>query len=299
MLALVPGTRGLLQPRPYLAAGAFTGSVRHHEGDVQRLKRLYEVVKSTRQQMSGCMDPSAANYDPNAANDDGTCNYLFQDEVSGTKVEGVREWLPITSCRMHKGSCLAALCAASISSLCALLQHCAVGVAQRALLRCLLANYKRLCVAAPAFCVSACTVEGEQQWCRCSPGADKQLCGAPALCVHCSALCGSGRTLILQGPAQYVKQPINDQQLYVFSLTPWAPLLQKLVDFVNSTLRNVWTTKVRLTDLPLLHHCPHIATTSSCSDTPNCCRETMSLTGRERATISAAAVSAGGTSNAW
>ena len=58
---------------------------------MQRLKRLYEVVKSTRQQMSGCMDPSAANYDPNAASDDGTCNYLFEDEVSGTKVEGVRE----------------------------------------------------------------------------------------------------------------------------------------------------------------------------------------------------------------
>ena len=89
-LALICGTRGLLQPRLYLAAGAFTGSVRHHEGDVQRLKRLYEVVKSTRQQMSGCMDPSAANYDPNAASDDGTCNYLFEDEVSGTKVEGVR-----------------------------------------------------------------------------------------------------------------------------------------------------------------------------------------------------------------
>eukprot|EP00891_Asterochloris_glomerata_P009119 jgi/Astpho2/9119/Aster-02770 len=81
----------MLQPQadtvPW-SGGAFTGSVRHHEGDVQRLKRLYDVVKSTRQQMSGCMDPSAANYDPNAANDDGTCNYLFQDEVSGTKVEG-------------------------------------------------------------------------------------------------------------------------------------------------------------------------------------------------------------------
>ena len=88
---------------------------------MQRLKRLYEVVKSTRQQMSGCMDPSAANYDPNAASDDGTCNYLFEDEVSGDKVEGVRDELPVRSCNMHQGLRLAALCAESIRSLCALL----------------------------------------------------------------------------------------------------------------------------------------------------------------------------------
>ena len=117
MLASVVGTRGLLQPRPCLAAGAFTGSVRHHEGDVQRLKKLYEVVKSTRQQMSGCMDPSAANYDPNAASDDGTCNYLFEDKVSGTKVEGVREQLPVRSCNWHQGVCSAALYACGTRSL--------------------------------------------------------------------------------------------------------------------------------------------------------------------------------------
>ena len=51
----------------------------------------------------------------------------------------------------------------------------------------------------------------------------------------------------------YVKQPVHDQQMYILSLTPWAPLVQDLVDFVNSTLRNVWTSKVRLTDLALLH----------------------------------------------
>ena len=171
MLALGFDTRGLLQPRPYLAAGAFTGSVRHHEGDVQRLKKLYEVVKSTRQQMSGCMDPSAANYDPSAASDDGTCNYLFQDEVSGAKVEGVREWLSVRSCKMHQGLCFAALCSD---------EHC----------------------------------------------SDMQV---------------------------YVKQPVYDQQLYIYSLTPWAPLVQNLVDFVNSTLKNVWTSKVMLTALAVFH----------------------------------------------
>ena len=67
---------------------------------MQRLKRLYEVVKSTRQQLSGCMDPSAANYDPNAVSDDGTCNFIFQDDVSGDKMEGVSQGVERCSCTM-------------------------------------------------------------------------------------------------------------------------------------------------------------------------------------------------------
>ena len=51
----------------------------------------------------------------------------------------------------------------------------------------------------------------------------------------------------------YVKQPFYDQLLYMFSLTPWAPLVQSLMDFMNSTLKNVWTSKVRLTEMALLH----------------------------------------------
>ena len=56
---------------------------------------------------------------------------------------------------------------------------------------------------------------------------------------------------------EYVKQPAYDQQLYILSLTSWAPLMQNLIDFVNSTLRNVWTSKVSLREFA------HSGTTSA------------------------------------
>ena len=39
--------------------------------------------------LSGCTDPSAANYNPSATNDDGSCTFVFEDagkemELSGT-----------------------------------------------------------------------------------------------------------------------------------------------------------------------------------------------------------------------
>jgi hypothetical protein len=69
------------------SGGEFTGQIRH-DAEYQRLKRVYEVVRNTRQQLSGCMDPQASNYNPNAAVEDGTCTYIFKDEASGEKIEG-------------------------------------------------------------------------------------------------------------------------------------------------------------------------------------------------------------------
>ncbi|KAL3144487.1 hypothetical protein ABBQ32_004227 [Trebouxia sp. C0010 RCD-2024] len=79
------------------SGGNFTGKVSHHEGDVPRLRRLYKAVRETRQQLSGCMDPNAANYDPNAVSDSGTCTYLYEDPQTGKKTEGeLRDFVTTT-----------------------------------------------------------------------------------------------------------------------------------------------------------------------------------------------------------
>lgn len=48
-----------------------------HHNEVAKLRRLHDVVKQTRQQVAGCMDPEAKNYNPDAAVDDGACEYVF------------------------------------------------------------------------------------------------------------------------------------------------------------------------------------------------------------------------------
>ncbi|CAL8464278.1 g3813 [Coccomyxa elongata] len=65
----------------------FTGSISHHE-DVARLRKVYQLVQDARQQIVGCTDPSAANYDPNATSDDGSCTFVVEragqeQELSG------------------------------------------------------------------------------------------------------------------------------------------------------------------------------------------------------------------------
>lgn len=47
-----------------------------HHNEVAKLRRLHDVVKQTRQQVAGCMDPEAKNYNPDAAVDDGACEYI-------------------------------------------------------------------------------------------------------------------------------------------------------------------------------------------------------------------------------
>ncbi|KAL0042647.1 hypothetical protein WJX79_006403 [Trebouxia sp. C0005] len=79
------------------SGGSFSGKVSHHEGDVPRLRRLYKAVKETREQIAGCMDPNAANYDPNAISDSGTCTYLYEDPETGKKTEGdLRDFVTTT-----------------------------------------------------------------------------------------------------------------------------------------------------------------------------------------------------------
>ncbi|KAK9825999.1 hypothetical protein WJX74_003991 [Apatococcus lobatus] len=60
-------------------SSGFQGKVTHRE--VARLRTLYNQIKTAREQVSGCMDPAASNYNPNAAEDDGTCNYIPAEGV--------------------------------------------------------------------------------------------------------------------------------------------------------------------------------------------------------------------------
>lgn len=79
------------------AGSSFSGKVSHHEGDVPRLRRLYKAVQQTREQLAGCMDPNASNYDPNAVTDSGTCTYLYQDPETGEKTQGnLRDFITST-----------------------------------------------------------------------------------------------------------------------------------------------------------------------------------------------------------
>ncbi|KAK9837236.1 hypothetical protein WJX81_000605 [Elliptochloris bilobata] len=69
-------------------ASPFSGRITHHD-EVARLKKVYELVKEARQTVQGCTDPSAANYDPSATSDDGSCTFVFEEagkevEISGT-----------------------------------------------------------------------------------------------------------------------------------------------------------------------------------------------------------------------
>jgi hypothetical protein len=81
-------TESASQP-PWDGSGIeFSGSIKHHE-NAQRLRAVYEAVKSTRQAITGCTDPAALNYDPNAVVDSGTCNYIPDD----TQETGMSETL--------------------------------------------------------------------------------------------------------------------------------------------------------------------------------------------------------------
>eukprot|EP00884_Botryococcus_braunii_P005403 jgi/Botrbrau1/14864/Bobra.0326s0010.1 len=57
----------------------FSGRIIHHE-ELPRLRKLYDVVKQTRENITGCMDPEATNYDPKAIVDSGTCTYVEDGE---------------------------------------------------------------------------------------------------------------------------------------------------------------------------------------------------------------------------
>jgi len=58
---------------------SFTGDITHHE-DLPRLRRLHDAIVSTRQQVAGCTDPDATNFNPQANLEDGTCTYVFEPE---------------------------------------------------------------------------------------------------------------------------------------------------------------------------------------------------------------------------
>ena len=62
---------------PHMRLRPLTAEIAHHN-EVAKLRKLHRVVKSTRQQLAGCIDPSASNYNPDAVVDDGTCEYVFQ-----------------------------------------------------------------------------------------------------------------------------------------------------------------------------------------------------------------------------
>ncbi len=57
-------------------ASAFSGQIVHHE-DSGRVRKLYETLKTARQQIEGCTDPNATNYQPGATSDDGGWSFYW------------------------------------------------------------------------------------------------------------------------------------------------------------------------------------------------------------------------------
>lgn len=60
------------------STSGWSGDISHHN-EVAKLRKLHSVIKATRQQVAGCMDASATNYNPDAQVDDGTCEYIIQE----------------------------------------------------------------------------------------------------------------------------------------------------------------------------------------------------------------------------
>lgn len=71
---------------PSWGDSGFGGEIAHHN-EVAKLRRLHDVVVSTRQQIAGCMDPDAKNFNPDAGVDDGTCEFVFSD-TNGKEFKG-------------------------------------------------------------------------------------------------------------------------------------------------------------------------------------------------------------------
>ncbi|KAK9905024.1 hypothetical protein WJX75_008078 [Coccomyxa subellipsoidea] len=65
----------------------FTGSINHHE-EVARLRKVYQLVQDARQQISGCTDPSASNYNSSATADDGSCTFVVPSAGSEEELSG-------------------------------------------------------------------------------------------------------------------------------------------------------------------------------------------------------------------
>ena len=73
------------QPAPNSESEALHFSIKHISKDPHSL--MLFIMRSMLR--AGCTDPSAANYNPSATSDDGSCTFVFQDagkemELSGT-----------------------------------------------------------------------------------------------------------------------------------------------------------------------------------------------------------------------
>ena len=76
------------------SAEPFVGSIAHHE-ELHRLRHLNEVVKYARKSLEGCTDPSAANYDPAAKTDDGSCTYATE-QPSDAEAASIQDFVSST-----------------------------------------------------------------------------------------------------------------------------------------------------------------------------------------------------------
>lgn len=64
------------------ASTPFSGSIIHHE-ELGKLRELRDAVRAARLHLEGCTDPAAANFNPSATHDDGSCTYTVAADGDG------------------------------------------------------------------------------------------------------------------------------------------------------------------------------------------------------------------------